>query len=245
MKSLTCKNWTDFSEFIDTANKQCNWLVLRNHEFLPDNFFGNDKDVDILCEDIEHFVTTMGLVKRSYGIGAYQTMIEGQIVPFDIRFLGDGYYDKLWQDKMLKTKVFTEHNVPKMNDEHYFYSLIYHSKIQKFEVKEVYKARFLELASRLKVKDYTLNSISDDVYIASLLDNFMKQNYFTYTTPIDTSVPKNTDFFNLLSDYVKQDGDLYSPIVPKSYARYVPKPIIKIIPRTAKDLIKRLLPNAT
>lgn len=47
------KSWRNFQEFITVANKESNWLVLRNFEYLPDNFFGNDKDVDVLCENLE------------------------------------------------------------------------------------------------------------------------------------------------------------------------------------------------
>ena len=48
--------WKNFEEFIEEANKSLNWLVLRNFEYLPNNFFNNDKDVDVLCEDLEQFV---------------------------------------------------------------------------------------------------------------------------------------------------------------------------------------------
>ena len=47
----------------------------------------------------------MKLTKRSWGIAAYETIINNKVVPFDVRFLGDGYYDKLWEYKMLKNKV--------------------------------------------------------------------------------------------------------------------------------------------
>ena len=78
MQEFKNKEWSSFSEFINTANLHCNWLVLRNHEYLPNDFFENDKDVDMLCEDLEHFVKTMGLTKRSYGVAAYQALIEGK-----------------------------------------------------------------------------------------------------------------------------------------------------------------------
>lgn len=166
-------NWKSFDDFIEVANKNCNWLVLRNFEYLPNNFFENDKDVDILCEDITKFVKIMKLRKRSWGIGSYETIIENKIVPFDVRFLGDGYYDKLWQYKMLKNKIYTTDNVPRMSDEDYFYSLIYHSKIQKLEVKEIYKKRFYDLSIQLNINGYKTASILDDKYIADLLSKLI------------------------------------------------------------------------
>ena len=45
-------NWVgQVSEFLLMTNISCNWLVLRNYEYLPDDFFGNDDDIDILCDN--------------------------------------------------------------------------------------------------------------------------------------------------------------------------------------------------
>ncbi|QOP41461.1 hypothetical protein [Sulfurimonas marina] len=74
--------WQSFQEFIEVANNKCNWLVLRNFEYLPNDFFGNDKDVDVLCEDLEHFTKTMKLKKRSWGIASYETIIDNKSCAF-------------------------------------------------------------------------------------------------------------------------------------------------------------------
>jgi len=240
MENRSKIGWESFQEFIEVANKNCNWLVLRNFEYLPNNFFGNDKDVDILCENLEYFTKTMKLKKRSWGIGAYETIIDNQVVPFDVRFLGDGYYDKLWQYKMLKNKTFTSDGVPRMNDEDYFYSLIYHSKIQKYEVKEVYKTRLNNLAISLDISSYNICSIDDDRYVSKLLSDFMRKNYYNYTTPMDINVPKNIAFFNLLDSYVKNGVTFKIPRKIK-FLQYLPNGIFKIIPRSIKDTIKKVL----
>ncbi len=234
------KGWKNFEEFIEVANNSCNWLVLRNFEYLPNDFFGNDKDVDVLCEDLEQFVETMKLTKRSWGIAAYETIIDEKVVPFDVRFLGDGYYDKLWQYKMLNNKVYTEHSVPRMNDEDYFYSLIYHSKIQKYEVKEVYKTRFFTLANSLNITDYKIENIKDDKYIAKKLNKFMKLNHYIYTMPIDCNVPKNKQFFDLLDEFIRYGIIFKSPIKVK-ILYFIPSWAFKIIPYKVKKTIKRLL----
>lgn len=231
-------SWKNFDEFISIANKNFTWLVLRNFEYLPNNFFGNDTDVDILCEDVNLFVKTMKLRKRSWGIGAYEVIINNQVVPFDVRFLGDGYYDKLWQYKMLKNRIYTSSNVPRMNNEDYFYSLLYHSKIQKTKVKEEYKKIFYELSLILNIKNYEINSISNDKFISNLLNNFMKKNHFTYVNPLDSEIPKNNDFFNHLDSYVKNEAVK----IPKkiTIGKLIPNFIFKLIPKNIKNTLNKI-----
>lgn len=236
----SCFSWKNFEEFINTANQECNWLVLRNFEYLPNNFFGNDKDVDILCENIDDFTRIMKLRKRSWGIAAYETTIDNKIVPFDVRFLGDNYYDKLWQYKMLKNKIFSNENVPRMNDEDYFFSLIYHSKIQKYEVKEIYIDRLCEIAKTLDIKNFDTKSIHDNKFVANLLSQFMIKNFYNFSTPIDTEIPKNLVFFKELDDYVKTGVSFKIPR-EVMLSKKTPKIITKIIPKNIKNFIKKVL----
>jgi hypothetical protein len=232
--------WKDFQEFIDVANRNCNWLVLRNFEFLPNDFFGNDTDVDVLCENLELFTTTMKLTKRSWGVGAYETIIDGKLVPFDVRFLGDGYYDKLWQYNMLKNKIFTSFNVPRMNNEDYFYSLIYHSKLQKYKVKPIYTNRFKELAHLLNIDEYEKSLINNDDYIANLLSNFMKDKYYNFSVPVDINIPENKAFLNRLDQGVLH-GFIFKTPAKIKILRLIPKSILRISPRLLKDGIKKVL----
>jgi len=234
------KGWKDFREFISIANNNCNWLVLRNFEYLPDDFFENDKDVDILCEDLDSFVKIMRLTKRSWGVAAYECIIGNQVVPFDVRFLGDGYYDKLWQYKMLENKIYTSDEVPRMNDKDYFYSLVYHCKLQKYKLKEVYKIRLNCLAKSLGVNDCKIDCVNNDGYIAKVLSDFMKNNSYSYSTPIDVNVIKNRNFFNCLDVLVK-DGVSTKPPLGARFLRYVPSLIFKIFPYQLKIVIKKFL----
>jgi hypothetical protein len=232
-------SWKSFDEFISVANQNCTWLVLRNFEYLPNNFFGNDTDVDILCENISLFVKTMKLRKRSWGIGAYEATIDGKVVPFDVRFLGDGYYDKLWQYKMLKNRIFTTENVPRMNNEDYFYSLLYHSKIQKISVKEEYKKRFYELSLILGIENYKIDSILDDEFIAGLLNKFMRENNYTFVKPLDTEIPQNSTFYDYLDCYVKNDAVK----IPKKViiGKFIPDFLLKLIPRSIKNILHKVI----
>ncbi|XAG07682.1 hypothetical protein NM432_12215 [Vibrio metschnikovii] len=235
------KKWETFREFISYANKHCDWLILRNFEYLPDDFFGNDKDVDILCLDLEHFVSTMGLVKRSWGVGAYKGIIQEKEVDFDIRFLGDGYYDKLWQSRMLKNKQFTVSDVPRMSIEDYFYSLIWHAKLQKTLVKDIYVTRLHELAREINLNDYQPENIYNDQYIATLLSDFCLKHYYRYETPFDSEIPLNMNVYIHLDDRVtglayKHKKNLISRLV-----NFIPNWLLKPIPKATKNKLKNLI----
>lgn len=234
------KGWASFAEFIAVANICCDWLVLRNQEYLPAYFFENDKDVDLLCSNLDLFVSVMNLKKRSWGLAAYQVNVADIAVPFDVRFLGDGYYDKLWQYDMLQNKFFTEEFVPSMNKINYFFSLIYHTKIQKHEIKDVYIERVSELANLLMIDGYTADKIYDDKYVSALLSKFMVSHNYQYFSPIDINVIKNNVFVQYLHPYV-----LHGPVVSVPFKRrflnLLPNKIITLVPDGIKKIVKKVL----
>jgi len=238
-KESSGSDWKDFQEFIEVANKYCNWIVLRNFEYLPNDFFENDKDVDVLCQDLDLFVSAMKLKKCVWGTAAYETTIDNKVVPFDVRFLGDNYYDKLWQYKMLENKIYTPDDVPRMNNTDYFYSLMYHSKVQKLAVKDTYKERLQSLALSIGLNEYRISDIENDKIASSLLNKFMKDNHYTFCRPIDINVPKNNKFYRYLSTSVKKGA---TRSLPKKtiILGLVLKVAVRIIPKKIKFLLKRL-----
>ena len=67
-----------------------------------------------------------------WGGGTFKALVDNTLCPAN---------EEVYQ---FLDKVFTEDGVPKMSDKDYFYSLIYHAKLQKLEVKESYKERFFK-----------------------------------------------------------------------------------------------------
>jgi len=234
--------WADFKEFIEVANMTASWLILRNFEYLPYDFFEKDKDVDMLCADINLFASTMNLKKWSWGIGAYETVIEDKVVPFDVRFLGDNYYDKLWQYNMLESRILTEDNVPRMNDINYFFSLIYHSKIQKTNVKPVYVDRLFDLSRKINFNEYEKDLIHQDKEISAVINNFLALNHYRYVRPLDISVPENTLIVKHLDAHPLKGITLNIPL-NVSVKKYVPEFIFKLIPTRVKTILKRSFPR--
>jgi len=192
--------WKNFEEFITFANLTCNWLVLRNFNFLPNNFFGNDKDVDILCSDIDIFIQNMNLEKKNSSLFNYKTKIDGKTVDFDVRVLGDGYYDKLWQYKILYKKIYAQGIVPRMDDKNFFYSLLYHCKVQKTNVKEEYINVLMNLSKKIHIEAIDKKTILNDQRSSELLKEFMKKNKYQYNESNDINVVENKKFIKLINN---------------------------------------------
>lgn len=234
------KKWKDFSEFIDFANLHCNWVVIRNFEYLPNNFFSNDTDVDLLCDDLNHFVDKMCLRKRSWGVSSYETFISGRLVFFDVRFIGDGYFDKLWQYKMLKNKVYTSENVPRMNDEDYFFSLLYHIKIHKRKITYKYNDRLNDLSELLNINISLKNLDFKEAKLAKVISLYMLKNNYKFTYPVDKSILINSSFVKLLDFKVRKNKIFYPPF-HVSVIKLIPSCLKNLTPITFKNFIKNLL----
>lgn len=231
--------WPSLRVFIDTANISCNWLVLRNYEYLPDDFFGNDDDIDILCDNPNVFSNKMKLQKRSWGISSYKVLIDGIEISVDLRSVGDQYYDKLWQHNMLKNKIFTSNNVPCPSPLDMFYSLLYHSLLQKKHIKNGYLSIFSQLSKAILPVPLTMQSLKDNDHLLSILSEFMRENNYTFTKPFDSSVYINQSFLSRLPQ------DVVTPYIENIPPKHkimtsIPIPIKSLIPIKLKNFILNL-----
>lgn len=198
------KNWEKFSDFIEYANKNNNWIVLRNFENILHDVMNENDDVDILCEDPSKFAQDMGLIKFGFQLSKYIGKIGSKIVNFDLRFIGDGYFDKLWQYKCLKTRIFNHQNIPRLNDYDYFFNLLYHSKLQKKYMKSEYKNRLIDIANTLNIDSLDIQRIDNDQVIIAILANFLKKNHYNVPLPLDKKVYTNKKFKKQLIRKIKK-----------------------------------------
>ena len=227
-KPLGYLGWKNFNEFIFFANISCDWIVLRNFEFLPLNFSKNDKDIDILCRDKNSFIRKLYLSKRSWGISSYEANIGNKLIPIDLRFIGDGYFDKLWENNMLNNKIFDQNLVPRPCNLDYFYSLLYHSKLQKRKVKKIYSKRLDNLKIILEINFLKNSFIYDDSITSKLLSDFMNFNKYIISKPLDISVEFNKGFHKKLKSLQEIIDTSQTPTIVK---------LILIIPSSIRNLI--------
>ena len=215
--------WKNFDEFISFANITCDWIIIRNFEFLPLDFFGNDKDLDVLCRNKEVFIKKLNLSKRSWGISSYQVNIDGKKIPLDLRYLGDGYFDKLWQHNMLVNKKFYNDYVPRPCNIDYFYSLIYHSKLQKNKIKEIYFERLYKLQLTLGM-NLRKSFIKDDLICSKLLSNFLNLNQYIISKPFDINVKFNIIFYKKINKFLDKIPFIKIPIFIR-FVLLIPLPL--------------------
>jgi len=189
--------WESIDELFLVANICSNWVVLRNAEFLPDNFWENDKDIDVLCDNIELLSRVFNATKRANGISCYKTKIQNKYVDIDMRFLGDDYYDSCWGKNMIETRVYRQ-NVPLLNNENYFFSLFYHSKIHKKNIKPIYIKRLIDIARQLGF-DLTEKEIANDTLSSEIIDDYLYTKNYKFTYPYDISC-----YLNLNMNVIKR-----------------------------------------
>ncbi len=218
------EGWKDFEEFIKFANISCDWIVLRNFEYLPHNFFGNDKDIDILCSDKKEFANNLNLSKRSWGVSSYKTLISGIEIPVDLRYLGDSYYDKLWESNILRNKFIYKNLIPVPSDIDYFFSLLYHAKLQKTKIKNKYIRVLNKLGLKLNLFNRKESIFNNNKSLAILLSKFMNLNNYEITKPIDREVRFNKSFQNIIIRYLKK-RDISKPPLKIRFIYSIPFPL--------------------
>ena len=187
-------------------NNTIQYCVLRNFECLPSEYtIDGHGDIDLLVENknyISYLTQAEQIYKEPYRV--YHTIkINGEDVPFDFRYIGDNYYDVLWESDILKTRKKEKcFYVP--NSENLYFSLLYHAYVQKPVVKQDY---FPKLEQYARSIDIAFNA--SPKYAISCLDLYFMQHGYEYVRPNDKSV-----FYNLnnleLSTYATRSGCLIS-----------------------------------
>lgn len=169
-------------------NEHENYAVLRNWENLPDEIhLDGHTDVDLLVQDYDRTSTLLGAERvflDERRVHQHIT-IGDQKVPFDLRFVGDGYYDPSWQQTMLGRRVLAR-GFYHLALEDYFWSLLYHAVYHKKELRQDYQERLRELCAELP--EANVDAISNVSSARRLLSIFLKNQRYRVTRPTDTSV---------------------------------------------------------
>lgn len=181
--------YQSISDLFYVLNNSLQYVVLRNHEVLPNEYtVEGHGDIDLLVENknyAAYLTLARPVFKEPYRV--YHIInIAGKEVPFDFRYVQDNYYSPKWEQDILKTRVLQKGLYYTPSPEHQFYTLLYHAYIQKWEVKVDYIPKLTDYGKQIGV-DY---SHSVDLAI-ELLDDFMLSNRYEYIRPNDKSVLYN------------------------------------------------------
>jgi hypothetical protein len=165
--------------------------VLRNFENIDSELDNLHPDIDILTDDdllLANIINGKKTFKQEYRV-QYLTIINNKSVYFDLRYLGDGYYDNNWEQHILYNRVKYQ-NIYIPNEENHFYTLIYHAFIHKRGLSEDYVLKLIKLSKTINL-NYTLCSFVDNKLLEDL-NLFMSNKNYNYIEPNDLSV-----YFNI------------------------------------------------
>jgi hypothetical protein len=128
--------------------EQIHWVVLRNWDELDNDIITlAHGDVDILVDDLYKTILILNGVRGTnlnYRV-QYKISIDGQEIPFDIRYVGDDYYDKNWEQEILRKREKKDYfYIP--NKDNYYYSLLYHALVHKPKLSEEYTRKLSKLS---------------------------------------------------------------------------------------------------
>ena len=105
------------------------YVVLRNWEGLPDSVeFGDHSDLDLLVYDFEHFLEIVKEAKAEYPFPRvrFKFPIGKDYIFMDVRYVGDGYYPREFQEAILETREWNEKGFYTPNAIHHRIALAYH-----------------------------------------------------------------------------------------------------------------------
>ncbi len=198
--------WENLNHLFTVLNETVDYVVLRNFEDLSTELVSGD--IDILTNNIDEFkfITKAEKIYSNNRRVAYFIKVGPENIYFDIRCVGDNYYDNSWQTSILNNKVKNDDGFFIPNNEEYFYSLMYHGLIHKPKLSDVYHSRLLELSKLLSENIHS--SKNGEKQWIDILFKFIKQNDYTYTIPKDYSVYfnyENAPFFekDMTTQFIK------------------------------------------
>lgn len=175
--------YKDINEIFDILNETSTlqWIITHNFDS-----FDDDDDIDFLTNDYYKFMNILDTTEEPKGgfpnsISDGGTSVRNFIYinnikkPIDIRYIGDNFYDKDFQIKMLETREKHIEGFYVPNPHLHLYSLIYHAIIHKDNISSTY----VEVFKKYGLKDSEISKAN----LKETLDEFMVKNNYKYVKP--------------------------------------------------------------
>lgn len=205
--------WASIEQLFSVLNLSEKYVVMRNWQQLPDNYYAEAHgDIDLLVDDFESVRYTLNAERvfpEDHRVHC-KTKINGKDVFFDFRFIGDGYYDKAWQRKILGSRrLDTTRNIFVVDEKNHFFSLMYHAIIHKPNVAEDYTKALKTIAEQSKVlANVDAKKIIKSQEMCKMLGRFLAQHSYQITKP-EPSVYFNESHVQLTVKYAEEYKDKF------------------------------------
>lgn len=182
IKKINKPAFSTIKDVFDLLNEHTSYAVLRNWEGWPEELISDaHADVDLLTEDYYKTLLLLGakpIFPQSYRVH-HLVNIGDRSIPFDVRFVGDGYYDNRWQESMLRSLVKSQ-DFFHLDKENHFWSLLYHGIFHKRGLSEEYKERLVQM------------NVAEPTRAA--LRGYLAKNKYSIPAPKDRSVKFHKSF---------------------------------------------------
>ena len=183
-------NFQNINNVFKLLNRYEKWLVLRNWENIYEEVTSSEHgDVDILVEDFFRTIQLLNAKPKfndAYRVH-YFVNIENKQIPFDVRYLGDNYYNLQWEKDLLDNRI-KDDNIFRSSYSDYFYSLVYHALIHKRNISQDYINKFLIYGKDIFIFNQVELNNNPRKYLKKILNLYMKKKLYSVVEPIDLSI---------------------------------------------------------
>lgn len=210
---IGAEGWKNAKEMFYALNNCTNYALLRNYENLPEEIYVNEhNDIDLICEskdDCAYVLNAKKVFQEDYRVH-YVTNVEDKKAFFDLRFLGDNYYDEKIEQDLLKTKVFNKKGFYTINNEFYFYTLLYHALLHKKQFAEDYKKRLVDM----NLEKIDINTNEEE--LIEILNRWLLKNEYIVKIPDDISVQFNPEKASKMSRLIYRNEEEFKKLKNKN-----------------------------
>jgi hypothetical protein len=187
------RGWTSPTELFNALNHTVPYVVLRNFEHLPDCLHvGSHEDVDMMTGDYAEAIRVMNARPNVRCLprwgGPHWVNICGEDMWFDVRFVGDHYYDPKWAADILARRVWNANGFYSPSPEDYFETLAYHAVVHKRAFAADYRPRLAGMAAQLGRSGWDADGLADPARMKALLDDILRRHGYRYDRPRDVNV---------------------------------------------------------
>ena len=203
--------WKTPKEIFQILNSTINYVVLRNFEEMPNNLITEKHaDIDLLTDEQWQIPYVLNMKKVSdvnVGFSPF-VIIKNNKIKFDIKYVGDRYYDENWSRDMLRRRKLNENGIFVPSDKDHFFSLLYHMIIHKGKLSDDYCKKLFSIAPEQVLKQYQKKDFTDFNKLNSILLEFMKENNYKFTDSFVYKLSHNeiVRIYNVSKFTLKHEG---------------------------------------